>query len=547
MKQKDNQTFKKKLSGPGYILNLKTGSRIKLIILIFVIVISAFIAVILKNIYDAEKKHKSELEQTIITASEQYINTSIENVVAIGKSIYTNINIYDFLNQKYDSALEYYDAFYEFENNNYFIIAENSNVKKCTVYTDNPTVLNGGNITNLSSAKNEKWYLQFQKLGKPMILFYNNETGNFSLIRKLDYHTLETGESYLKIDLNGNMIQEALSNLDFKGKIYIMSNGVLLYSNQPDAQTSEIIITPDYKCYTQNYYSADLEFFAYASEHSFLNVIIQNIALEIVFVVILAITAFILIFLTKDYVMRIKNPVRYYREHSSFSGMPEKYIGNDDLGQLYMCCVSLSDKLSLKQHEYNRCRDTLTRCINDTELLLMTALSLDCINYFIMNYPLEYRTYYDEVKDFMKCVPLNREFELLDTLKKISEEKYKKAVEIYIDKNIDSENLRILPCSLVPVAEHILKYSNAIKIYVKCCDGFLLFNVQTESSIPKSSIIKFHAIFEDDFNKDYSFKSGYEFNPCIRLKKYYQSDISEMISEQNQFSLTLTINTKALT
>ena len=53
-------------------------------------------------------------------------------------------------------------------------------------------------------------------------------------------------------------------------------------------------------------------------------------------------------------------------------------------------------------------------------------------------------------------------------------------------------------------------------------------------------------IFENNFHQDISFKSGYEFNPFIRLKKYYASGVSEIISEENGFRFTIKINTDSL-
>lgn len=519
----------------NYILNMKKRTRTNLIILIVVTLIAAFDFVLIKNISDSEKKHESELEQTIITSSEQYINSFIENIVSIGKSIYTNSNIYDFLDKNYDSALEYYDAFYELENNKYLVTAENSGIKKYTVYTDNPTVLNGGNIMNLSDSKNEKWYIQFQKLGKPMILFCNKDTKTFSIIRKLDYYNLQTGESYLKLDINNDSIQNTLSKFEFEGKLYIMSDGMLFYSNQSDIQDSDVNISQDYVCYTQNYYSADMEFFAHADENAFLNSLRQNFIIEIVFLIILAAGITMLSFIIKSYMIRIKKSVSFYDENRSFTGFPKEYIGNDDLGQLYMHCISLSDKLTLKQHEYERCRDALIKrssCLNE---LLIYALSLDSVSSFIMRYPSDKYSY----GDFTERIPLEKELQILYSL-----EKY--GLKVSADKNLDFKNLYILPFSLACAAAYFMEYDKNINLNIECCRGFLVFDIKTECRFPQSKALKFHAVFENSFQQDISFKSGYEYNPFIRLKKYYASAVSEMISEKNGFKLTIKINKDSL-
>lgn len=519
----------------NYILNMNRKTRINLIILILITLSAVFDLIVVKNIIDSEKKHKAEIEQTVVTASEQYINFFIENVVAIGKNIYTNSNIYDFLDKNYDSALEYYDAFYELESNNYLMPAENSGIKKCTVYTDNPTVLNGGNIMNLSSFKNEKWYTQFQKLSKPMILFCNKDTKSFSIIRKLDYYNLQTGECYLRLDLNSDTIKETLSKFEFKGKLYIMSDGVLFYSNQSDVQDDDVDISQDYICYTQNYYSADMEFFAYSENNSFPDSIRQNFIIELIFLIILAADIFMLYFIIKSYIVRINKSVRFYEENRSFAGLPKEYIGNDDLGHLYMHCISLSDKLTLKQHEYERCRDILIKRSSSVNELLISALSLDSVNSFVMKYPSDKYIY----GDFTQRIPLEKEFEILYSL-----EKY--GMKVSVDKNIDCENLFILPFSLAGTAAYFLEYDKNTELNIECCDGFLMSDIKISCKLPQSKALKFHAVFENSFQQEISFINGYEFNPFIRLKKYYSSGVSEIISEEDGFRLTIKINTDSL-
>ena len=199
----------------------------------------------IKDLSKSDEKYKKEMEETTISAVEQYINTSIDNVVSIANTLYTNSTLYEFLNKNYDTSTEYYDAFYQIKKNNSLSVAESQNITKYTIYTENKTILSGGNFSS-SLNSSEEWYNYFIKANKPMIIYCDQQENKMSLIRKLDFYTLNSGNCYLKIDINLNLMHDYFNNINFNGKLLIMNGGFIIYSNLDDNSMENLKITTEY-------------------------------------------------------------------------------------------------------------------------------------------------------------------------------------------------------------------------------------------------------------------------------------------------------------
>ena len=204
--KKNIKKYKKKNKG-NLISNIKINTKLILIFLIFVLSLSFVFIIMIRDLSKSDEKYKKEMEETTISAVEQYINTSIDNVVSIANTLYTNSTLYEFLNKNYDTSTEYYDAFYQIKKNNSLSVAESQNITKYTIYTENKTILSGGNFSS-SLNSSEEWYNYFVKANKPMIIYCDQQENKMSLIRKLDFYTLNSGNCYLKIDINLNLMHD---------------------------------------------------------------------------------------------------------------------------------------------------------------------------------------------------------------------------------------------------------------------------------------------------------------------------------------------------
>ena len=238
-------------------------------ILLVSAVLLVWIAMI-RSIQATQKEKYKQMENTAVSATADLMNVTVETAVSIAKSIYTNGNIYNFLNTEYSSASEYYSVYFPLQENTALNIADTNIIKSCLIYTSNSTVLTGGNIRKLSEFKEQYWYKYFIKTKKPTVLCIDPDTSELILVRKLDYQNLKTGESYICMYLEPNVLSSFADDFGFDGELYVMSGGDLIYSsNKDDTSVDSIVIGPDFECIQRNYYTTEMEFYSCSNKKGF--------------------------------------------------------------------------------------------------------------------------------------------------------------------------------------------------------------------------------------------------------------------------------------
>ncbi len=520
----------------GNNLNLKN----KLISIFILALIPAiiFFLIMIYNISISDNQKKDSTEQTLVNATERYVNIAIENIVSIAKTIYINSALYDFLNTEYESTMDYYDAFHDLDKSNSLIIAENTNIKKYTIYTDNKTILNGGNISSLANVKNENWYTEFINSKKTMILYCDDE--NFSLIRKLDYYKINTGDCYLKIDFNTTSLQDVFYNLDFDGNLYVMSGGTLLYSNVDSATSETVNITSDYSCYTKNYYTVELQYYVCANQNS-----VQTIDIYFLIYMIPVIILYVISVVASKQIIgsvssRIKKLNSNYVQNHSFKGLEDSSYEKDEIGELYKNCINLSENYAQKNLEYQKCSKALELSKENYKKIFSQILESD-FNVTILK---KYHPFIkDKTEDF---TPLNNEIEIMK--------------EIFTDKNniIISQKddipeqlfikSFILPAIIDEIVENDLKNTDTkLFVNINYDNEFLTVSLNHNcDSVKSSRILKLLAIFEDNFYDGLTFKPQYIYNPYIFLKQIYGENLIASADCKNGFNLLLKISVNSM-
>jgi hypothetical protein len=486
-------------------------------------------------------------EEKIITSSEQYIDASIENVISIAKTVYTNHVLYNFLDTYYNNQIEYYDAFYSLNENNSLIIAENNNISRFTVYTENETIMNGGNICRLSdNIKSDVWYHEFTASGKSMIVYCDAENQNLSIIRKLDYYNISTGECLLKIDFNSNSVNKCLKNINFTGKIFVMSGGTLLYSNLDNVNADDIDITTEYSCFTKNYYSAELEYYAEAEKVKIFNVFEDNIILEIIFIAVFLLCILCSYMIAKNMTERIAVLNKCTSEKHSFVNVTGQSAGTDEIGQLYDNFTEIMKSLAKVRNDYRQSIAMLDKCCEGNSRLLIKALESDAALTFIKMYgqkTLENTILPDTEKDYK--ISLRKEFELIGNINCC------KNIKLNIpDKNNIPEHISVRPILIWNIVRSISEYASeqnpdtmiSIDINTEYDENSFTVSIKHNGNVSSKHILKLKAIFEDiPVSSDSVFRSQYPYNPYIHIKKYYGRLLNASVSSDNGFSLILKI------
>lgn len=227
-----------------YLNNLKIKQKFFVIYLLCVM-----IPIILTNtmMFLSIKSHLEENQRKDMLLTTERVAFSIENllqeVVKISDYIYTDRRVDEFLQTNYESRSTYYTSFFDIKmNHNFRSYFSSGTIQKIEMYTDNPTIINGGYFWDLEAVQSTEWYRLFKERGDTSLIeFYDTElyappssdkSRKISFVKKLDYYTTEGYQTILKIDLNYNKLLKVASDGSQTGDILLASNQKVLLNNK---------------------------------------------------------------------------------------------------------------------------------------------------------------------------------------------------------------------------------------------------------------------------------------------------------------------------
>lgn len=512
--------------------NTPVSIKSALLVIMMLLSVATIWGAMVRTILITQREKYRQMEHTVVTASEQIVNLSVESAVSIAKNIYTNEAIYDFLNKEYSSSAEYYEEYYHLQRNTVLNIAETNIVKSCTLYTANPTVLAGGSIKKLDTAVNDYWYKYFREINKSTVLCIDQSKNEFILVRKLDYYTLDTGDCYLCLEMNSKVISEFADSLDFDGELYIMSGNHILYSSDKSASTSDnITISQDFDCITRNYYTVDIEFYSRSHRKGFKNFISMNKQLMIMLIGIIILSVILGRMLAIGVKRRAKAAMAEYRALGIIQHTKKGKNGRDEIGSLLDICCDMSEKLQKKGYEFKERGDTLMRKESDYASLYTTAMRLDAELLMTEKYPYVIADSDDEY------IPLSEEARLVAKIADILEKNYSAT-------HIPEDKWHVPAYSFALIADDIYNHYGDVSANFLVTENTAVISFESSDPLLNEDMLKFNAIFEyGEVAEDYCFNRSYRFNPYLRLKQCLGNRIELEIPYTDKLRLVFTIKT----
>lgn len=227
-----------------YLNNLRIKQKFFVIYLLCVM-----IPIILTNtmMFLSIKSHLEENQRKDMLLTTERVEFSIENllqeVVKVSDYIYTDRRVDEFLQTDYASQSDYYTSFFDIKmNHNFRSYFSSGTIQKIEMYTDNPTIINGGYFWDLEAVQSTEWYRLFKERGDTSLIeFYDTElyvppssdkSRKISFVKKLDYSTTDGYQTILKIDLNYNKLLKVASDGSQTGDILLASNQKVLLNNK---------------------------------------------------------------------------------------------------------------------------------------------------------------------------------------------------------------------------------------------------------------------------------------------------------------------------
>ena len=204
--------------------------------------------------------------------------------------------------------------------------------------------------------------------------------------------------------------------------------------------------------------------------------------------------------------------------------------------------------MEMCENDKKKIRNTMSKYVEEADSVMVKAYNLDAA--------ISYEKKTSDIGSFDKCcsdVPISFEQELSYTSKYLEDFKNKtdKHLNYKITYHIsDISNAYVLPFSILLVADDIMNYS--LKTVNECDIEFIIDESEKsyiivikeyKSKIMPNKLLKLRAIFEfDSENTDIDFKRGDEYNPYLRLKKFYKDKINVNVTSDSEIRFELFIS-----
>lgn len=520
---------RKKHTRIGFVSNIKINNKVIIIFTLLIVSVSVMFygaTVIVSSLLSENKK---ESEKMISSAAEGYLDSSIESMVSVSKTVYTNEAVYEFLNRKYQNTADYFDKYYEFSQSKLLVITEDSAIKQFTIYTANDTVTNGGNISRIDSAENEEWYRTFTSLNRDMIIYCNSDQNNLSLIRRLDYRKVQTGEAIIKLDFNPAVLQSTYMDMYFDGTVYVSSGDTLLYSNTRDTAMPSSDELRKYTLSSINYYTCNIDYYVCANQKKIISLF--SIPFAVPLMVLFVICLVIIITIITDFKNRTKEVCDICTEKKITKKV---HFGEDEIGRLYNDVKNTIFDITRLNDEKNNLRHFINEYKEKTNDVIITALNFDTRIKFGL----------ENDSDVSRVVSLDEELRNVSAL--LDDLKTRELFRYSLISDTTSSDKKILPYSLSAIALHVARYEgtgNDIEIDVREHEGcYSIRYYKSGVAFSPADILKLRAIFEPESTKSLpAFEAEEEYNPYIRLSRFYLDDITLNINSREEIDFEFII------
>jgi two-component system, sensor histidine kinase YesM len=216
---------------------------------VFCVLIPLFVTnvFLIGNALKASNNEGKETIRNITDSVAMDITSSLENAVYVTIDLYTNNSISNFLETQYVSTGQYLKEYNRVFDHYVFYASSKQLISNITLYSDNPTMINGGRYYRIDSIRTKEWYQKFMEADTDLFIYpyYNTDTNinnqhrMISVIRKINYFGANNIEKIVKLDLNYHKIQEAVKNSAFDAVIYVCHDDKIIFTNDVNCGMKE--------------------------------------------------------------------------------------------------------------------------------------------------------------------------------------------------------------------------------------------------------------------------------------------------------------------
>lgn len=331
--------------------NIKLSRKLTILyvfcVLLPLVVTDSIVLYIVMNDQYTKQQHAMENEANAIQYS---LTNSIDYAAATAKQIYMNEYIERYLNYKYANTLAYVEAYQDFVKTTLFKGGAGMDNSIITMYADNPTIVNGGEFSQMSVIENTKWYQTFKDSGRSELLYfyYDNEKNpvvepkrKIMFLKQLNFFSGNRCDKFLKIELDYSNMVRGLVKLGYEFPVYVCQEDRVLLANDGHSSINQnfeqfILEHKVGVCKEISLYGSELQIYILEPEADVLKNIWENIPLIALLILTNAILPLKLMReLNRSLTARIKQLSQVFDkvEDEELSRIDE-IVGNDEIGRL---------------------------------------------------------------------------------------------------------------------------------------------------------------------------------------------------------------------
>lgn len=145
--------------------------------------------------------------------------------------VYNDYDINMFLNTKFKNNEEFYEKYSQYSVKKLidFYANQSKNISDPIIYTNNSTIQ--GETINIkkinSSVTSEKWYKKYLDTGKKSFIYFDTTKKYAYIIQKLDYIPTTRFDSFLKIEVDMDYVNNKINKLNIPCTAYFYGNNSL--------------------------------------------------------------------------------------------------------------------------------------------------------------------------------------------------------------------------------------------------------------------------------------------------------------------------------
>lgn len=181
------------------------------------------------------KEREEQNLQISLERARKDIHTMIDGGIAVSHALITDKLLSESMDRLYDGQLDFYNTFDEqLRHRVTSYIPVNNQIERIGIYTDNSTIVPGGDYYYLnSSARSSNWFKKWEAAGKSLqVLAYRDQAANdetatssyFSIIEKMDYYYSDNSyQKLVRIDFYLNRFYDVIAREKSSLDLYLVN------------------------------------------------------------------------------------------------------------------------------------------------------------------------------------------------------------------------------------------------------------------------------------------------------------------------------------